>query len=393
MMRPADVVVVGGGVIGLSIAWRTAQRGLAVDLVDPSPGSGASAAAAGMLAPVTELHYAERSLLDLTLDSAARYPGFVDELQETTGRDVGYRRCGTVSVGWMGSDLAALRDLAEFQRALGLTVEPLTAAELRRLEPLLAPGLPGGVLVSGDHQVEPTRLVEALVAAGTSAGVRLVPQPMTRLDLDGDRVVGVRLADGSQLSAGCTVLAAGAWSALVELPRAVALAVRPVKGQTLRLVGAPGVLSHVVRGDVRGVPVYLVPRADGRLVIGASSEEAGFDLRPRAGVVHDLLRDAQALLPGVAEMELAEVRTGLRPGSPDNAPLLGSVGVDGLVVATGHHRNGVLLAPVTADGIAELLVTGATPAGWEPFTPLRFGAQRTPEHQRAPEHQGATAWS
>ena len=372
MTRASDVVVVGAGVIGLAIAWRAAQRGMSVVVVDPSPGSGASSAAAGMLAPVTELHYAERALLDLTLDSAMRYPDFVGELQAATGHDVGYRQCGTVSVGWMGSDLAALRDLADFQRTLGLTVEMLSAAELRRLEPLLAPGLPGGVLASGDHQVEPSALVAALFTAATAAGAQLVEQRVASLRVDGDAVVGVDLADGVALPAAQTVLACGAWATSLPLPGETALPVRPVKGQTLHLSGDPGALSHVVRGDVRGVPVYLVPRVDGRVVIGASSEEVGFDVRPRAGVVHDLLRDAQALLPSVAEMELVEVRTGLRPGTPDNAPLLGSIGVDGLVIATGHHRNGVLLAPVTADGVADQLETGTPPTAWKPFDPLRF---------------------
>jgi glycine oxidase len=366
MTGRADVAVIGGGVIGLAVAWRTAQRGLSVAVIDPSPGSGASAVAAGMLAPVTELHYAERALLDLTLASAEAYPEFVAELERETGLDVGYRQCGTVSVGWMGADLAALRDLAEFQRSLGLAVEFLTAAELRRLEPLLAPGLPGGVFVRGDHQVDPPRLVAALHAAALAVGVEFVAQPAAALARNGDAVTGACLPGGTTLSAAQTVLATGAWSALVDLP------VRPVKGQTLHLLGEPGLLSHVVRGDVRGAPVYLVPRDDGRLVIGASSEEAGFDVRPRAGVVHDLLRDAQALVPAVAELELVEVRTGLRPGTPDNAPLLGRVGIDGLVVATGHHRNGVLLTPVTADGIAEVLVSGTPPSTWAPFDPLRF---------------------
>jgi glycine oxidase len=374
--RP-DVAVVGGGVIGLAVAWRAAQRGLSVAVIDPNPGSGASAVAAGMLAPVTELHYAERALLDLTLASAAAYPAFVAELEAETGLDVGYRQCGTVSVGWMGSDLAALRDLADFQRGLGLTVDVVSAADLRRLEPLLAPGLPGGVLVSGDHQVDPPRLLTALRAAATAAGVEFVAQPLVGLSGDDDTVTGVRLAAGSTVPAGQTVLASGAWSALVDLPGGVSLPVRPVKGQTLHLAGEPGLLAHVVRGEVRGAPVYLVPRDDGRLVVGASSEEVGFDLRARAGVVHDLLRDAQALVPAVAELELVEVRTGLRPGTPDNAPLLGTVGVGGLVVATGHHRNGVLLAPVTADGIADLLAHGTTPTTWSSFEPLRFAGART----------------
>jgi glycine oxidase len=205
-----------------------------------------------------------------------------------------------------------------------------------------------------------------------AAGAALVEHRVASLCVDGDKVVGVEPAAGTAIAARETVVACGAWAALLDLPGGVELPVRPVKGQTLHLAGDRGALAHVVRGEVRGVPVYLVPRSDGRLVIGASSEEAGFDVRPRAGVVHDLLRDAQALLPAVAEMELTEVRTGLRPGTPDNSPLLGRIGIDGLVVATGHHRNGVLLAPVTADGVADLLETGTTPTAWKPFDPLRF---------------------
>jgi len=375
MTRGSDVVVVGAGVIGLAVAWRAVQRGLSVVVVDPDPGAGASVVAAGMLAPVTELHYTERALLDLTLAAAAAYPDFVAELESATGHDVGYRRCGTVSVGWMGSDLAGLREVAEFQRSLGLDVEMLTAAELRRLEPLLAPGLPGGTLVLGDHQVDPPRLVAALAAANTAAGVATVVGRAASFVPDGDRVSGVRLADGSAIVATQTVLACGARSAALELPDGSALPVRPVKGQTLHLHGEPGRLTHVVRGEVRGVPVYVVPRDDGRIVVGASSEESGFDTRPRAGAVHDLLRDAQSLFPLVAEMEFVEVRTGLRPGTPDNAPLLGPVGVDGLVIATGHYRNGVLLAPVTADGIADLLQSGTTPQSWSPFDPMRFSLE------------------
>ena len=375
MTTTRDVVVVGGGVIGLAVAWRAAQRGLSVAVVDPNPGSGASSVAAGMLAPVTELHYTERALLDFTLAAAAAYPDFVEDLETETGHDVGYTRCGTVSVGWMGSDLNALRELVEFQRGSGLDVETLTATELRRLEPMLAPGLPGGALVRGDHQVDPSRLVAALLCAVEATGVEFITEAITGIAHANESVTGVRLADGSEVAGGCTVLACGAWSALIELPAGRALPVRPVKGQTLHLHGEPGLLSHVVRGEVRGAPVYLVPRADGRLVIGASSEEAGFDVRPRAGVVHDLLRDAQALLPAIAEMELVEVRTGLRPGTPDNAPLLGPCGTAGLVVATGHFRNGVLLAPVTADGVVELLTSGTTPSSWAPFDPMRFARE------------------
>lgn len=382
--RPAaDVLVVGAGVIGLAVAWRCRQRGLSVTVVDPAPGSGASRTAAGMLAPVTELHYGEQPLLRLNLASAARYPAFAAELQEVTGRSIGYRRTGTAVAAWDAADLAALRDLAGFAGSLGQPVRTLTGRELRALVPGIAPGLPGGLLAPDDHQVDNRRLHAALLAAATGAGARAVDAPVARIDLAGERVRGVTLADGTALAAGAVVLAAGAHSGRIAgLPDAARPRVHPVKGQTLRLrMPAATMPPLILRGAVKGVPVYLVPRAPdagqgaGELVIGASTEEAGFDCTPRAGAVYELLRDAQSLLPAVSEAELVEVSTGLRPGSPDNAPLIGPGGVDGLVVATGHYRNGVLLTPVTGDGVATLLAGGDLPPELVAFHPERRAPQ------------------
>lgn len=393
-----DVVVVGAGVIGLSAAWRCTQRGLSVTVLDPRPGSGASWTAAGMLAPVTELHYEGRALLALNQESAARYPRFVAELAELTGLPVGYARCGTVQVAWDAADLAALRDLQAFQAALGVESRMLTARELREAEPGLAAGLPGGLWAADDHQIDNRLMHAALAKAAAIAGVREIRSRVAAWLVDGDRVTGVRTEDGRRVSAGTTVLAAGAWSATIgstagsaigsaaasaagsagsavgggvgsaaagatgstalgtvgSLPAGGLPPVRPVKGQTLRLRGPAGLLAHVVRGAVRGSPVYLVPRADGELVVGASSEEAGFDLSPRAGAVYELLRDAQLLVPALGEARFGEVSTSVRPGSPDNLPMIGPGVLDGLIVATGHYRNGILLAPLTADAVADL---------------------------------------
>lgn len=368
MAQTTDVAVVGGGVIGAAIAWRLAARGVGVTLVDPDPGSGATGAAAGMLAPVTELHYGEEPLLALNIASAERYAGFVAELEDETGVDVGYRRTGTVVAAWDGADLASLRDLHAFQLRLGLSAQMLTAAELRALEPAIAPGLPGGVLAADDHSVDPRRLHAALLTATTTRQVQVRRGRAVALREDPPAVV---LDDGSVLSAATVVVAAGASSSSL-LPL---LAVRPVKGQTLRLRTSTLPLSRVLRGSVRGHPVYLVPRPDGEVVVGASSEEAGFDLRPRAGVVHDLLRDAQALLPDVSEMELVEVSTGLRPATPDNAPVIGAVGPAGIVAATGHYRNGVLLAPITADAVVAIVVDGEVLPEVAAFGPARFASR------------------
>jgi glycine oxidase len=360
-----DVVVVGGGVIGLATAWRCAQRGLRVTVVDPAPGQGASTTAAGMLAPVTELHYEGRDLLALNLESARRYPAFAAELLDATGIDIGYVPCGTVVAAWDAADLAYLRDLHEFQATVGLRSEVLSGRDLRELEPGCAAGLPGGLLAAEDHQVDNRHLVRALLRSVEGAKVEVLNRSVRRI---GEGVAGgVELDDGTRVSAGTVVLAAGAWSRGID----EAVPVRPVKGQTVRVRARPDLLRHVVRGSVRGNPVYLVPRANGDLVVGASSEEAGFDLRPRAGAVYELLRDAQTLIPELSEAEFLEVSTSVRPGSPDNAPLLGRCVPTGPVYATGHYRNGILLTPVTADEIANLVATGETSDVIAPFAPNR----------------------
>jgi glycine oxidase len=357
-----DVIVIGGGAIGAAVAWRCAQRGLAVTVVDPDPQRGAWRTAAGMLAPITELGYTESDLLRLNLAAAARYPEFAAELTELTGLSTGYRRTGTIEVAWDGADLAALNDLHTFGAGLGLSSRLLSGREVRELEPGLAAGLPGGLLAEDDHQVDPRLLHAALTLAADRAGVRRHAQ-VAKVEIVNGRAAGVRLADGTAVRAEAVVLAAGAWSGGVAgVPAEFTAPVRPVKGQTLRLrlPGRPR-LQRIVRGAVKGVPIYLVPRADGEIVVGASSEETGFDVAPRAGAVYELLRDAQSVLPELSEATLAEVSTGLRPGSPDNAPVIGPSGLPGLVHATGHYRNGILLAPVTADGVAELIVTGSVP--------------------------------
>ncbi|MFF1283676.1 glycine oxidase ThiO [Streptomyces sp. NPDC058299] len=376
--RTSDVLVIGGGIIGLVTAWRAAQRGLATAVVDPEPGGGAARVAAGMLAAVTELHYGEETLLALNLESARRYPEFVAELSGLTGHDPGYRRCGTLAVALDADDRAHLRDLHSLQQRSGLASEWLSGRECRRLEPMLAPGVRGGLRVDGDHQVDPRRLSAALMAACERAGVVFHRAWTERLDIAGGRATGVTTADGTGLSAGQVVLAAGSLSGrLAGLPEELRPPVRPVKGQVLRLTVprrfAP-FLSRTVRAVVRGSQVYLVPRENGELVVGATSEEQGWDTTVTAGGVYELLRDAHELVPGITELPLTETRAGLRPASPDNAPLLGPSGLDGLLLATGHHRNGVLLTPVTGDVLAHTLVTGTLPPEARPFTPRRFGA-------------------
>ncbi|MGV9696078.1 glycine oxidase ThiO [Streptomyces sp. NPDC003470] len=376
--RTPDVLVVGGGIIGLVTAWRVAQRGLATALVDPDPGGGAARVAAGMLAAVTELHYGEQTLLALNLASARRYPEFAAELTDLTGHGLGYRRCGTLAVAMDADDRAHLRELHALQERSGLESEWLSGRECRRLEPMLAPGVRGGLRVDGDHQIDPRRLAGALLAACERSGVVLHRVWADRLTLAGDRATGVVTADGTALEAGQVVLAGGSLSGrLAGVPDDVLPPVRPVKGQVLRLTmprTRGPLLSRTVRAVVRGNPLYLVPRESGELVVGATSEELGWDTTVTAGGVYELLRDAHELVPGITELPLTETLAGLRPGSPDNAPLLGPAGPEGLLLATGHYRNGVLLTPVTGDVMADVLTTGELPEEARPFTPRRFSA-------------------
>ncbi|MFE0177074.1 glycine oxidase ThiO [Streptomyces sp. NPDC059002] len=372
----ADVLVVGGGIIGLVTAWRAAQRGLSTTVVDPEPGGGAAQVAAGMLAAVTELHYGEQTLLGLNLESARRYPDFAAELTEASGRDLGYRACGTLAVALDSDDRAHLRELHALQRRSGLASEWLSGRDCRRLEPMLAPGVRGGLRVDGDHQVDPRRLAAALVVACERAGVVFHRGWAERLSVVRDRARGIVTADGTELTADQTVLAAGSLSGrLADVPDDVLPPVRPVKGQVLRLTVPKAYapfLSRTVRAVVRGGHVYLVPRENGELVVGATSEELGWDTTVTAGGVYELLRDAHELVPGITELPLTETRAGLRPGSPDNAPMLGPTRLAGLQLATGHFRNGVLLTPVTGDVMAHALTTGELPDEARPFTPRRF---------------------
>jgi glycine oxidase len=342
-----DVAVIGGGVIGLSVAWRARARGLSVIVLERGElGAGTSRVAAGMLAPASEADAQERSLLALNLESARLWGPFAQELQDVTGLDVGLRTNGTLAVARDSDEKRALERELDVRERLGLRAERLLPSAARALEPALAPSIRLGVDFPDDHSVDPRAVTRALAAACEQAGVVLRAH--------------TAVADLASVDAAQVVLAAGAWSAkLAPLP------VRPVKGQTIRLRGEP-LLGRTLRFETG----YLVPRADGRLVLGATMEERGFDTAMTALAVHDLLRDAAELVPGILELEIEELIAGLRPGTPDNAPLIGRLD-DRVVVATGHHRNGILLAPVTARLVAAEL---AGEPEEHAFSPHRFAA-------------------
>ena len=352
--RQHDLLVVGGGVIGLSIAWRAAQAGLAVAVITglPAKPGKATDAAAGMLAPISETKPTEEAILRLGLDSAQRWPGFAQELEAASGLDLGYRTEGTLAVALDTGDRAELERLAAILDRFGVSAELVSSREARALEPLLAPTTRGGLLIPSDHSVDPRLLTTALVVAAERETVTLIADDVAELTDDG---VITRLA-GHEIRAQTTVLAAGWWSQQLAARSGFDLGVRPVKGQALRLRANARLLpSRTIRGIVSGSSIYLVPRADGEVVVGATQEELGPDTTVTAGAVWELLRDARALLPSVTEMELAEVSVGLRPMTADSSPVIRELR-RGLVAATGHGRNGVLLAPLTADRLVQQLV-------------------------------------
>jgi glycine oxidase len=369
--RGADTVVIGGGVIGTAIAWRLATSGATVTLVDPHPLGGASHVAAGMLAPVAETTPGEERLLALNLAAAGRWPAFADEVAAASGVDPGYRDLGTVTVAWTRDDLALVDDLLDLQLELGLEAHRELGTALRRREPLLAPGVAGGVWTPGDHAVDTRAFGRALTEAARAAGVRTCAETAVRVETDGDRVVAVHTDTGTRSPAATVVVAAG-WARIEDVPDAARIPVRPVKGQILRLRGPAGQLGTVVRAVVRGRHVYAVPRTDGRIVVGATVEERGPDTTVTAGAVRQLLDDAVAILPALDECELIEARAGLRPATPDHLPVVGPTAVDGLHVAVGHHRGGILLTPLTADVVTEAVLTGRVPDLAAGLGPDRF---------------------
>ncbi len=368
-----NIAIIGAGVAGLGIGWRLASRGHDVHIFDKGDvGSGASRAAAGMLAPTSEVKFGEGALLRLQRESLERFAAFAGELEELTGRDVDYRDHGSLAVALEPDDTAALDRVWRYQRALGLDAQRLGADEARALEPHLSPTLHSAVLCPGDHQVDAWKLVDALAAAFAAAGgVVHTRTGVTEVEHQGGRVRGLRLADGSRVDADAVVVAAGAWSGTIlgipELDRCV---IRPVKGQALCLVAPREPLCTRV---IRAPDAYLAPKADGSIVVGATMEERGFDKSVTAGGIFELLRGAWRVLPGVYDLELRDMWTGFRPMSLDDAPLLGPSQVDGLWLATGHGRHGILLSAITAEVISRAVDTGRIDEAYAAFSPRRFG--------------------
>jgi glycine oxidase len=366
-----DVAVIGAGVIGLSIAWRLARRGLAVAVFERAhAGAGASLAATGMLAAAAEHEPGCHDLLVLALESQRQWPSFRAELEAQSGRDIDFRACGTLVVALGRDEVERLRFRHDLHARSGLPTRWLGGAEVRAMEPALRPSVAAGLFCAGDHEVDPRLVMAALAGAFTAAGGRLIEHcPVEALDLAAGRVAGVVTAAGS-CRAATVVLASGAWTDLV--PDGIAVPVRPLKGQSLalRTTADTGTLAHVVWTE----QIHMAPKGDGRLIVGATVEERGFDDAVTAGGLYALLEGARRAFPAIEEMAIDGVWTGLRPSSIDDAPILGATRLGGLVIATGHHRNGYLLAPATALAIEALIADGTMPAVARAFGIERFGA-------------------
>ena len=365
------VVIVGGGVIGLSIGWKLSRAGVQTVILDrQAAGREASWDSAGMLAPESEMGFEDEALYQLGRQSMAYWPGFVKALEADSGMSVDYRTEGILRVADDRDAAEALHRHYEFQKAQGLEVYWMTGAEARDLEPFLAPRLPAAVYSRADHQVDNRLLVEALIAAFQKKGgvIHTHCAATTITSMEGHPVVVTE--KGERIAARQVILSAGAWSRKIDgLAREVLPPVRPVKGQMIQLqMALPFDLTHVVRGR----DAYLAPKSTGRLLLGATMEERGFDKMVTAGGLYDLLDAGWKIVPGIYDLEVTETWAGLRPGSRDNEPLLGHAATPGVIYATGHFRNGILLTPVTAEEIAKLVITGETSEWLQPFSPLRF---------------------
>jgi len=365
-----DVVVIGGGVIGLAIARRLARAGAAVTLLERgTPGAEASSAAAGMLSPLAEAGQ-PGPFLDLLIRARSEYPAFCEELSSETGIDLGYRDEGTLMLALRDEDEAELEHRFGWQTQRGLNVERLTAEQARSAEPSITREVRWALRFPGDHQVENRNLARALWAAAAAAGVSLcLGAEAVRIHRKGGRARGVELVGGEVLAADTVILAGGSWSGRMEgLPRA--LPVEPVHGQLLALDALPPPIRHVVDSP----RCYLVPRADGRLIVGATVERRGFTKSTTpSGMLH-LLAGALEILPSLAELPIAETWSGLRPGTPDDLPILGGdPDLENLFYATGHFRNGILLTPITAEIVADLVLTGRSRVDLQPYRIDRFG--------------------
>lgn len=361
-----DVIIIGGGVIGCSVALRLADEGLKVTLVERGrTGREASHAAAGMLAPQSDAA-GRTPFFDLCLQSSSIYREFAREVEERSGVDSEYNDGGTLSLA-IGGGRDAL-GWANWQAEAGLAIERLSASDTRSAEPAVTQQASGAVFIPGDHQVDNRLLMKGLAAAIRRAGVEVIEGAEARcIIVERDRAVGVDVGT-HQYKGGTVLLAAGSWSSRLLDPLDLGIEVIPARGQMVALKGGAPAIRHVIHTS----RCYLVPRRDGRVLVGATVEYAGFEKAVTAAGIGSLLSSAVEAVPSLADFHIVETWSGLRPDTPDHLPVIGPCRIDSLILATGHFRNGILLAPVTADLVKDVIVSGATPAPLEPFGVERF---------------------
>lgn len=374
MVASNTVVVVGAGVMGLGVAWRLAKAGRKVLVLEKNtPGSGASYAAAGMLAPTAELEFDETELMNFAVASQHRWPSFVQELEADAQLSVEFETTGTFMVAWDRDEAEELERHYEYQKGLGFNVEWLSGRGLRKQESMLSPRLVAGVHCPDDLQVSNRRLAKALEAAAIASGVEIrTGVEIERLIFENGRVCGARSFTGEEFRAEMTLVAGGAWSRTLSIDGELLLPIRPVKGQMMALqmdVKNP-LIRHVIRRHGEGI--YLVPKRDGTLVVGGTSEEMGFDERITGFGVRTLLDGAFEILPGIDELPIKETWVGFRPASRDGGPLLGRTSTPGLSVITGHYRNGIQQSPLSIDVVAADILHGEVPDVAKPFNASRF---------------------
>ncbi|MBK5232041.1 MAG: glycine oxidase ThiO [Thermoleophilia bacterium] len=373
-----DAIVAGAGVIGLAIAWELHSQGASVLVVDRDrPGTGATSVAAGMLAPTGELDFGEPALLEMNMISAGMYPEFVASVERVCGGLLGYQRMGGLHVALDRDEAAELHRVHDLQIESGLRADWLGPGAARDIEPGISPALTGAVLVEDDGAIDPRVLTAGLLEALEKESVEVRSgAEVTSVRHRHGQVEAVEFVSGDRVRTRAFVAAVGAESGRAPwLPEEVRPPVRPVKGQIVELKGNPA--EPICQRILASERVYLVPRRDGRLIVGATVEELGFDSEVTAGGVHELLREAYRLLPEVSELAFLNAVAGLRPGTPDNLPVVGPTAIDGLYLATGHYRNGILLAPITARAIGDAIGGGAIGGPMTEANPARFDGAKT----------------
>lgn len=371
------VLIVGGGTIGLATGFELVRRGTPVTVFERGrAGRGTSWQAAGMLAPDAEIGFEELELYRLNRESLRRWPDFAKRVEAASGMDVDYRDEGTLVVADDRDSAEALRRRFTFQKDKGLDVQWLTGEEAREIEPFVAPRLSAAIFAPSDHQVDNRRFVDALRTACVAEGGTIHEETAVKAVVPDADAPAVVTADGNRVEGAHVLVAAGVWSRTLDgLEPEAQPPIRPVKGQMIQLRRKrPFDLQHVVRGP----DAYLAPKSNGRIVVGATSEEKGFDTTVTAGGLYDLLEGAWEVVPGIYDLPVDETWAGLRPASRDHAPILGRTAAPGVLVATGHYRHGILLTPVTAEAMARLLRTGETSPWLEPFSPARFSDAQSP---------------